>query len=79
MSLKTKANIVGDIAIVTAVIAIIIAIISLLVKGDYSGAIVYLLLVISYTCIEKYTKIRQKEIDEEVTKNTKVKRGIKNG
>ena len=65
MSLKTKANIVGTIAILCGAIGAILAF-SSTVNQNIIGVIVFLLMFV-YSCLkDEYRDLRCKEIDEEI-------------
>ena len=70
MKLKTKANIVGDIAIISFVLAYATMFFSVVYfRFEYSEFVIFFLMLLYSEMRDKYLKIRIKEIDE----------GIKNG
>ena len=70
MKLKTKANIVGDVAIICFVVAYTVMFFSTLsFRFEYSEFIIFFLMLLYSEMRDKYLKIRIKEIDELVCKN----------
>ena len=66
MKLKTKANIVGTIAILCVIAGLILAFLSIVINQNISGIIIALLIFV-YSCLkDEYMDLRYKEIDEEI-------------
>ena len=66
MSLKTKANIVGTLAILCGIVGVILAFSSTIINQNVSGVIIFLLIFV-YSCLkDEYRDLRCKEIDEEI-------------
>ena len=70
MKLKTKANIVGNIAIICFVVAYVVMFFSLLYfRFKYSEFIIFFLMLFCSEMRNEYLKIRIKEIDEVIDEN----------
>lgn len=68
MNLKTKANLVGTIAILCGMLAVILAFISTQFDFRYSGIIVFILMFVCSCLKDEYRDLRCKEIDENYKK-----------
>lgn len=66
MSLKTKSNIVGDIAIVSGCVAFIVVILSMFIEIRYATVGVFALTLLYSEMKNKYLDLRKREIDEQL-------------
>lgn len=71
MSLKFKANRVGDIAIISAIIVVAVCMFSIVVDIPFGEFITAFFMFLYLDMREKYIEIRKQEIDEELLENTK--------
>lgn len=68
MSLRTKANITGDIAIISGIIAFGIVLFSLFYEIKFSAVLVFVLTILSSEMRNKYLELRKREIDKQIQK-----------
>ena len=68
MSLKFKANRVGDIAIISAIIVFVVCMFSIVVDIPFGEFISAFFMFLYLEMREKYIEIRKREIDEEILK-----------
>lgn len=68
MSLKFKANRVGDIAIISAIIVSVVCMFSIIVDIPFGEFISAFFMFLYLEMREKYIEIRKREIDEELLK-----------
>ena len=66
MSLRNKANFVGDVGIISGTAAFVLAIFSMFYEIQYTGIGIFVLMIIYSEMKTKYRKLRAKEIDEEL-------------
>lgn len=66
MSLKFKANRVGDVAIISAIIVFIVCMFSMIIDIPFGEFIVVFFMFLYLEMREKYIEIRKQEIDEEI-------------
>ena len=68
MSLRTKANITGDIAIISGIIAFGIVLFSLFYEIKFSTVIVFVLTILCSEMKNEYLELRKREIDKQIQK-----------
>ena len=68
MSLKFKANRIGDIAIISAIIVFLVCMFSIVVDIPFGEFISAFFMFLYLDMREKYIEIRKQEIDEELLK-----------
>lgn len=66
MSLRNKANFVGDVGIISGTAAFVLVIFSMFYEIQYAGIGIFVLMIIYSEMKTKYRKLRAKEIDEEL-------------
>ena len=66
MSLRNKANFVGDVGIISGTAASVLVIFSMFYEIQYAGIGIFVLMIIYSEMKTKYRKLRAKEIDEEL-------------
>ena len=66
MSLRNKANFVGDVGIISGTVAFVLVIFSMFYEIQYAGIGIFVLMIIYSEMKTKYRKLRAKEIDEEL-------------
>ena len=66
MSLRNKANFVGDVGIISGTAAFVLVIFSMFYEIQYAGIGIFVLKIIYSEIKTKYRKLRAKEIDEEL-------------
>lgn len=68
MSLRTKANITGDVAIISGIIAFSVALFSLFYEIKFSAVLAFALTILSSEMRNKYLELRKREIDKQIQK-----------
>ena len=68
MSLKFKANRIGDIAIISAIIVFVVCMFSIVIDIPFGEFITAFFMFLYLDMREKYIEIRKQEIDEELLK-----------
>ena len=71
MSLRNKANFVGDVGIISGTAAFVLVIFSMFYEIQYAGIGIFVLMIIYSEMKTKYRKLRAKEIDEDLISKCK--------
>jgi hypothetical protein len=72
MSLKFKANRIGDIAIISIIIVFLVCSFSMVIDIPCGEIISSFFMLLFFVMREKYIEIRKQEIDEELVENMKL-------